>query len=432
MGYLETQISDLFHKGLFLNKNIVLFNLSNESKIVACTLINRRIMPKGIITLDRKEKYKSIWGITVYSLKEFYSEFHREALVIISDRDYPYWATWFENKGYFKNHKLIVTNMNAPLKNQHFFLPEKLDLILDKFSGLHIYNRIVRRYGNELPIYVYDYDGLGDAYVFGILLKSKYDNNVIVTVRKQILKKVLNMIGLYNIEVLSEKESRFLYKLLELKFKPSNLHPFTPIPLNLHTDILACLYGTKLNMLDIYKVYLGTSFEEKLRLEEFSPIQCPEIDELFIKNNIKEKKAIVLSPFSNSLVSFPYLFWDKLVEELSNIGYQIIINSVGDEYVIPNTVHLDYTIENAPYVVEKAGAFIGIRSGFCDLISNTNALKLIINPKMEKINFNNNIFNAFSFSKMNIGKNIIEFEWDYDNYLELIQIICFKLKQTQR
>lgn len=433
MTYLEKQIAEEFCKGSFSQKNIVLFHDNHESRLAACALINRGVTPKGIITLERKKRNKSVFGIPAYTVNEFFETFRRDAFVVIFEGDFFWWRGWFEGKGYSSGHKLLVTYREAPREKttsnglRKLFPQKTWQIVGKRWLGYQTWRRLQKKYGRQMPIYVYDYDGLGDAYVFGALLKAQYGDNVVVTVKKASLKKVLDMFEMRHVEVLREEESRALYTLMVMERKPPMLHPMTPVPQNIHTDILWCLYGVRINMLEQYKAYLGIPLDSTVPLNEPCPSPSKDIDTLFLENEIIDGHAVVLSPFSNSLVSFPYSFWQTLTDTLMRMGYQVIMNSVGDEYVLPGTITLEYPIKHAPYVVEKAGYFVGIRSGFCDLISNTKAFKIVVTPKMEKVNFNGHIFQAFSFHGMQLGKNIDEFEWEYGDYAELIRTICAKL-----
>lgn len=329
-------------------------------------------------------------------------------------------------------HKLMVIKPHANVKVHYFqrrfnclnILGENWCKFRKIWLGYSTYRRLCRKYGEQTPIYVYDYDGLGDAYVFGALIKAQLGDDSVITVRKASLKKVLDMFGLNHVEVLSEAQSQALYKLMSMYKKPPRLHPMTPVPMSIHTDILWCLYGSKLNMLDMYKVYLKIPLDEKVKLQDPSTVSDENIDALFRERGITDGNAVILSPFSNSLVSFPIAFWEQLVKTLSGMGFQVVINSVGDEYVLPGTVTIDYPLRDAPCVVERAGYFIGVRSGFCDIISNAGALKIVITPKMEKMNFNGHVFDAFSFHGMHIGRNIVELKWNYENFDELTSKIC--------
>lgn len=438
MGYIEEQIAELYHRGDLPDKNVVLFNCTHESRLIACALINRGITPKGLITPDKKVKkeYGSIWGIHVYTANEFYEEFKHDASVVIHDWDFFKWRDWFEGKGYYKGHKLTVIDPPQDLLKHQWVrrkFPrlngsvEKWDAVQKLWLGYRTYRRLCKKYGGQTPIYVYDYDGLGDAYVFGALIKAELGDDVVITVRKASLKEVLDIFELHRVEVLTEEESRALYKLMSMCRRPLHLHPMTPVPQSFHTDILWCLYGVKLNMLDFYKVYLHLPLGGAVKLKTPSPVTNDEIDKQPRYDEISEGNTVILSPFSNSLVSFSVEFWKQLVKSIRELGFKIVVNSVGDEYLFPDTTALDYPLKDAPNVVERAGYFIGVRSGFCDLVSFTDAQKLVITPKMEVVNFNGHIFDAFSFEGMQIGRNIIEFEWKYDCYDELIRKICAAL-----
>lgn len=103
------------------------------------------------------------------------------------------------------------------------------------------------------------------------------------------------------------------------------------------------------------------------------------------KKLIKKNKTIFLSPNANSVYGLSPLFWNLLGYKLTNKGYKIICN-INDEnekklYYFP-TVFPSYT-ESVP-MLEYCGSFIGLRSGFCDIISSAKCKKIILYPKQDE------------------------------------------------
>lgn len=87
------------------------------------------------------------------------------------------------------------------------------------------------------------------------------------------------------------------------------------------------------------------------------------------------KKSILISPFANSIDSnilFDNYFWEKLTNMLVNKGYDIYINQ-GDLFDKRglNFSSLDIDIDIAVSVFKEFKSVIALRSGFCDVLSNS-------------------------------------------------------------
>ena len=168
LEYIMEQIAEQYRAGNFFGKNVILFNYNPESRYAASALINRGIMPQGLIVPEKKMKTsEKIWGIPTYTANEFYKKFKKDAFVVISEGDYFCWRDWFEGKGYYKDHKLLVTYASQPEENEWPRVLRKLLPRAEQFKrlwrglrklwlGYRTYCRLRKKYGAEMPIYVHD------------------------------------------------------------------------------------------------------------------------------------------------------------------------------------------------------------------------------------------------------------------------------------
>ena len=81
----------------------------------------------------------------------------------------------------------------------------------------------------------------------------------------------------------------------------------------------------------------------------------------------------------------------------------------------------------APQFVEKAGIFIGVRSGFCDVISASKAKKIILYDAENRF-YNSSAFEYFSLNHMGLCRDAIEIEYRYlkldETISKIIEYIC--------
>ena len=111
------------------------------------------------------------------------------------------------------------------------------------------------------------------------------------------------------------------------------------------------------------KPYAPASFSVYRRLEE-----------------IPAGKAVILSPYAKSVVDLPSDFWNSVIRYCSGKGYQIYTNVVGEEKELPRTFRLEVRLSELQSVVERAGIFIGLRSGLCDVLRWADCRKIALYP----------------------------------------------------
>ena len=89
-------------------------------------------------------------------------------------------------------------------------------------------------------------------------------------------------------------------------------------------------------------------------------------------------------------------------------GFVVCTNSCGDtEPAVTGTIPVFFSLDIAPQLIEKAGYFIGIRSGFCDIISGSAAKKVILYHARERF-FNGSTFEYFSLKGMGLCNDAVE------------------------
>ena len=145
------------------------------------------------------------------------------------------------------------------------------------------------------------------------------------------------------------------------------------------------------------------------------------ISELFVEYKLIPHKTVVLSPYSNTLADLPEVFWTELADSLMKNGFCVVTNSSGiNEPPIKGTKGIFFSLEYAPQFIEHAGYFIGIRSGFCDVISGTSAKKMILYDKSNRF-YMSSAYEYFSLKTMQLSEEAEEFEFDHNNISNILQ-----------
>jgi hypothetical protein len=98
------------------------------------------------------------------------------------------------------------------------------------------------------------------------------------------------------------------------------------------------------------------------------------------QEQIPKGKAVILSPYAKSVVEPPLGFWEKIAADYSARGCEVYTNVAGDEALIRGTQALSLPVSQMLKAAEYAGAFIGIRSGLCDVLYTANCQKTVVFP----------------------------------------------------
>ena len=137
-------------------------------------------------------------------------------------------------------------------------------------------------------------------------------------------------------------------------------------------------------MLTLRKITWMEHYRELFDLANYSPsIAMPkeydhDVTSYFENNGLIAGKTAIISPYANTLKQMSFFEWDRIVELMQEKGF-IVCTNIGSniEVALHNTIPLHIDIEDFPAVVERAGCFIGTRSGLCDFLIGNKAKKII-------------------------------------------------------
>jgi hypothetical protein len=126
---------------------------------------------------------------------------------------------------------------------------------------------------------------------------------------------------------------------------------------------------------------------------------------------IEKNNAVIFSPYAKSVTTFDETFWKPIVEDYLQKGFQCFTNVVGDEKALEGTLPISPSISEIQSVVERAGHFIGIRSGLCDVIRYADCEKIALYPDYY---YSDTKWKAIDMYALDGWKNIVvgeEFKW---------------------
>ncbi|AGF58313.1 hypothetical protein B0P06_003372 [Clostridium saccharoperbutylacetonicum] len=399
---LNKNLDKLIANDNFRNKYIVVFGANKPAEKTILHLKSKNIYVDAIIDNSKSKAGKKMLGITIYTPEELLTEFIENAVILIASQYYKEMKTQLERMKYIEEVNIFRTIRYKNYTVDKEYFDEKVS---DVIQGYDVYRKIIGKYGDEKTILICPYRGIGDIYFISsylneYLIKNNVKEYVLVVVGNT-CKRVAAMFNIGNIEVLEQSESDNLvdlYRMIknEVNFIKVLSHNY------IHTDILNKFESSN-------KLFWGELFKYGvLEIDENStktiPLVCKRseyVEELFAQNNLIRGKTVILSPYANTIVRLEDGVWEEIVEQLNQKGYKVCTNSVGaEEPPIEKSIPLEFPLEEAVSVIEYAGTFIGVRSGFCDLISNAKAKKIVLYPD------NQSLF--FSIKEMGLSDDISE------------------------
>lgn len=143
---------------------------------------------------------------------------------------------------------------------------------------------------------------------------------------------------------------------------------------------------SKFNFIDSYYWFLFDLDREKTQIvkAQFKKIDS-ELEENFKKQGMVRGRTVILSPYAYCVRCLSPLFWRMIGKDLQNKGYTVVVmldkNKEKNDFGFPD-VFFKYIDSQA--ALEYAGHFIGLRSGFCDIIAGSACNKIILYPTVPK------------------------------------------------
>jgi len=316
--------------------------------------------------------------------------------------------------------------LEIPVKNPQEIEETNLD---DQFSkqvllmkrGLEKYNELISRDTDILV--VFPYPGTGDIYLacgfLGVYLKKNDYRRPLLVVSKMACEKVARLFGYDQVVVVSQIDIDNMllgWQMLgsvKVKIKPA----------------LFWGWNTKYYFRN-YKSFPNVSFIDYFKYDVFDldkkdefqhPIKSSNknlVSKLFANQKLIEARTIIIAPYAGSFISSISMeTWENVVGLLKHKGYTVCTNCYGKEEPIRGSFPLKFGYEIAVEVLERAGGFIAVRSGLCDVVSSANVKMLIIYES----NYLASDIEYFGIKKMGLSNHVTEIDYyDPKSFLEFI------------
>ena len=404
--------------GTLRNKDIYLFGVSDNTRQIIQILRRMGYEPIAVIDNDETKQGSFCSRLRVISMEEVLEPNKENKLYLI------YSAYWREMIPQLLDYDIKKKNIIRLIRRRRVFA----GIMTDAFIGSLVNRRIKNEFGN-IPIFVCPYTGTGDVYLIGTFWEEYVKRNEITdyvfVVISGACKKVASLFDIKNIYLLKDKRE-VSYLIYYYLYNPDKgriklLNDCWP---QVHTNQIEWFRGYKnLYFTDLFRKFVF-DLPDCVKLKHPVLVDKSEtLNELFKDNELIPNKTVVLSPYSNTLSDLPEYFWVEIAKYLLSKGYEVVTNSCGlTEPVIEGTKGVFFSLDMAPQFIEYASAFIGVRSGFCDVISGCKAKKIVLYDKQNRF-YMGGAFEYFSLKSMGLCDDAIELQYDNMNLTETMQKI---------
>ena len=297
-----------------------------------------------------------------------------ESVVLITSRFYPAMFQQLRELGYNGPiRKVIDYNTYA----DYSLSEETIARMKEREQhGEELMRGLAEKYDGHFKVFC-PFNALGDIYFmisyWPAFAEKRGIDQAVFCVHNKVLTDVIHMFGDYPVEVYEQKElDAMIQAVIYTQDETCYIaHQDRPYVINLSK----ALYIKKIPLEQIYccGVY-GLPPDTK-------PAK-PIADGSIYQNiySIPKGRTVIFSPYAKSVIAIDPKVWEDAVDYYTSAGYKCYTNVFGDEKALKGTEAISPSLLEMRSVVERAGTFVGIRSGLCDILREAGCKKIALYP----------------------------------------------------
>lgn len=403
-----SNLDKLIQSHAIQGKKIYLFGHCNATEELADALLDRGGFVTAILDNNPAKHGKAYGGIAIVPPEAVLVEGQEQTVVCIAARAYEAMAAQLGRLGYAGQIKKMVDyNSYAEYSLSEDTIARKKQRVE---SGSILLHKLKGKYPDRLKI-LCPFSALGDiclmmSYLPYFLKKRKAEKYVIGVVGDG-CAEVARMFGAPSMEVFAQKEmdetiQAALYTGADDVFIPHQDRPYV-------VNLPKALY---IKCIPLEQMYRCGVFGLPDTARPYKPSRLKPYRGL---GEIRHGHAVILSPYAKSVTMLKLDVWAKITDYYLDKGFQCFTNVSGDEEPLPGTLPISPPIPEMQSAVEKAGTFIGIRSGLCDVLKYAKCRKVALYPDY---NYCDTRWKAIDIYKIEGWENIVVedgFQWE-DNF----------------
>ena len=370
---MKTNLDELLQKNIIQNKRLYLFGHCNATEELADLLQSKGFAVDAILDNSAAKQGKNYNQIPIQPPSAVLSVPPEEAVVCIAARAYAAMADQLRRLGYHGQiRKLVDYNTYA----EYSFSSETISRKQQRLErGMILLRQMQERHPDCFKI-LCPFSALGDIYFtmsyLPHFMKKRGLGKCVIGVIGEACGQVVRLFGHYPVEVLAQKDmdeviQAALYTEDESTFIPHQDRPYV-------VNLSKALY---IKQIPLETIYCCGVFGLLADTKPCPPAFFKPYDRL---EEIPKGRAVILSPYAKSVTALKPEIWRQVIRDYQGRGYVCYTNVAGDEKPLPDTIPISPAISEMRSVIERAGTFIGIRSGLCDVIRESSCRKIALYP----------------------------------------------------
>lgn len=385
--------------GLLDGNSVLLFGHCEATLTLADELLKLGVTPKAI--LDNSDVKKGIIyrDIPVAKPEDIIDSTSDQSVVLIATRFYEAMRSQLINLG-FKGRILKAVDYNTYA--EYSFSEDTIRGKRERTDkGLELINDLKEKYPDSY-IFFCPFAALGDIYFcmsyLPLFMKKRDIGRAVVCVVGNACKKVAKLFNITDVEVESfpqkDLDSMVQASLAHGIRESFIAHQDRPYVVNLHKAL-------QYECIPLEMIYRCGIFGLDKSAAPVTPDNWKDYQDI---QSIPQGKAVIISPYAKSVTSLPESLWDKIINKFCSSGYQVYTNVSGNEMPLEGTLPISPDISEMKSVVERAGTFIGIRSGMCDVLRTAKGRKIALFPDY---NYGNTKWKAIDMYRLEEFENFV-------------------------
>lgn len=357
-------------------KNIYLFGHCNATEELVNLLIEKNFAVKAILDNNAVKHGKTCCGIPIVPPQAVLVEEAERTVICIVARAYAAMHAQLRELGFAGDVvKLVDYNSYAEYSLSDDTLSRKKQRLE---RGIHRKEELEQKYPGYFKI-LCPFCALGDVF-FAMSYMPHFAKKCGICMEKIVYCVIGNACGQVvslfgadkHVECFSQKDMDELVQacLYTEDVNSFIAHQDRPYVVNLHRALyLKCIPLEVIYRCGVFGLPVDTEPVKPENLQTYPGLE-----------HIERGSAVVFSPYAKSVAELPAAVWSEIVSDYRARGYQCFTNIAGQEKPLNGTIGLSPALTQLQSLVEWAGAFVGIRSGLCDILKYANCDKTALFP----------------------------------------------------
>ena len=404
---MTKNLDNLIEERAFDGKQIYIFGHCEASECLINELRKRNIEPVSIFDNNKSKQGMYSHGVKICSPDSLNMQDSDDMVMLIVARAFDAMKDQLLNMAY--RGRIIQLVRFVTYSEQTINCMSETEVCSIKETG----NKLIEGFLRDMScdeVILCPYNALGDVYYamsyLPYFLKREKWENVLIAVTSEGCRKVAAMFGHEKIMTLDQDTMDLV---TVASYLNNNDRVFTP-----HHD--RPYFNTAWKMLGengstIEDIYRSKIFGLDQATKGYEPLVLKKYDNK--DDIIVEGKTVILAPYAKSVILLPEEYWESIAEKYLAKGYCVLTNVMGEEKPIKGTKAFNALLDEMISAVEMAGAFIGIRSGLCDVIKTAKCRKTVIFPDCYYSSTDKKISEVFALDGWNqvMSRDVMAGRW---------------------